>query len=484
VASSTDPNIPPVVTPPVVPPAPADYPIDLTTALRLAEVENPDIAGARQLVREALALQLAARVLPVPTLNAGTNYHGHTGDLQRSSGKIISLSQQALYFGGGARTLAAESVAIPAVNIVSPLADVIFESLAARQNVTRTRFDAQATINTTLLEVSTLYFDLIQAEASLALYRESDAEATEVVRLTRAYADIGEGREADAMRALSNQKLIHVQVQRGEEEVAVVSTRLARRLHLDPVVRIHPASPWVGPINLMDLNVPVEDLVQAAIRGRPEVAARSAAVEIAETRYHQERARPLLPMIWVGFSGGAFGGGSNLVPPLVGNFAGRTDFDVRAYWTLQNLGFGNVAIQKARRAQIGQALGLQSRTINEVRREVTAARAEAITARERIDATREQLLTAQEGFREDLERIRGFAASVSGRRVRPIEVTNNLEFLATARQAHVQAILDYNRAQFRLFVSLGSPPPLDRPPTDPLPSAPIASPPLLLPPVR
>jgi outer membrane protein TolC len=484
VASSTDPKIPPVVTPPVVPPAPADYPIDLTTALRLAEVENPDIAGARQLIREALALQLAARVLAVPTLNTGTNYHGHTGNLQRSSGKILSLSQQALYFGGGARTLAAESVAIPAVNIVSPLADVIFEPLAARQNVTRTRFEAQATINTTLLEVSTLYFDLIQAEASLALYRESDAEAAEVVRLTRAYADIGEGREADAKRALSNQKLIHVQVQRGEEEVAVASTRLARRLHLDPVVRIHPATPWVGPINLMDLNTPVEDLVQAAIRGRPEVAATSAAVGIAETRYHQERARPLLPMIWVGFSGGAFGGGSNLVPPLVGNFAGRTDFDVRAYWTLQNLGFGNLAIQKARRAQIGQALGLQSRAINEVRREVTAARAEAITARERIDTTREQLLTAQEGFREDLERIRGFAGGAEGRKVRPIEVTNNLEFLATARQAHVQAILDYNRAQFRLFVALGSPPPLDRPPTDPLPPAPIASPPLPLPPVR
>jgi outer membrane protein TolC len=423
-------------------------------------------------------------VLAVPTLNAGTNYHGHTGNLQRSSGKIIDLSQHALYFGGGARTLAAESVAIPSVNIVSPLADVIFEPLAARQNVTRTRFDAQATINSTLLEVSTLFFDLIQAEASLALYQESEAEAAEVVRLTRAYADIGEGRESDANRALSNQKLIHVQVQRAEEEVAVASARLARRLHLDPVVRMHPVTPWVGPINLMDLNAPAEELVQVAIRGRPEVAARSAAVGIAETRYHQERARPFLPMLWLGFSGGAFGGGSNLTPPLVGNFAGRTDFDVRAYWTLQNLGFGNLAIQKARRAQIGQALGLQSRAINEVRREVTSALAEAITSRGRIDATREQLLTAQEGFREDLARIRGFAAGAGNRLVRPIEVTNNLEFLATARQMHLQALLDYNRAQFRLFVSLGSPPPLDRPPTDPLPPAPVASPPLPLPPVR
>ena len=54
---------------------------------------------------------------------------------------------------------------------------------------------------------------------------------------------------------------------------------------------------------------------------------------------------------------------------------GRTDFDVRAFWTLQNLGFGNLALQKQRRAEIGEALGEQSRMINQIRREVAAARA-------------------------------------------------------------------------------------------------------------
>src|SRR5258708_2285087 len=54
-----------------IPPA-SEYPIDLTTALRLAEAENPLIAEARQRVGEALALQLRANVLMLPTLNAGT----------------------------------------------------------------------------------------------------------------------------------------------------------------------------------------------------------------------------------------------------------------------------------------------------------------------------------------------------------------------------------------------------------------------------
>ena len=119
----------------------------------------------------------------------------------------------------------------------------------------------------------------------------------------------------------------------------------------------------------------MESLVQVALQRRPEMGARAALVAEAETRLGQEIARPLLPTFWLGFSGGGFGGGSNLVGPSVGNFAGRTDFDVRLYWTLQNLGMGNLAIQKQRRAAIGQAIGEQSRMINSIRREVASAKA-------------------------------------------------------------------------------------------------------------
>jgi outer membrane protein TolC len=476
VATPADRSIPPVSSPPVVPPAPLEYPIDLTTALRLAEVENPEIAETRQRIREALGFLQGAQVLALPTLNAGMNYHGHTGNLQRSSGKILAVDQQALYFGGGARTVAAECIGIPAVNIVSPLADVIFEPLAAHQNVDRSRFDAQATVNTVLLDVATLHFDLIAAEASLELFRQTEAEATELARLTRAYADTGQGTKADADRAATTLLLFHRRIQAGEEEVAVASTRLARRLHLDPVVRIHPLLPRIEPITLIDVASPVQDLVRVALQNRPEMGGRSAAVGIATTRYRQERLRPLLPILWLGFSGGAFGGGSNLVQPLLGNFGGRTDLDIRAYWSLQNMGFGNLALWNQRRAQIGVALGDQALAINQIRREVAAALAAATAFRGQIDVTARQLATAQDGFREDLERIRGTIA-------RPIEVENSLDLLAEARQNHLRAIIDYNLAQFRLFVALGSPPPLERPEFGPLPPAPIAAPPLPLSPV-
>src|SRR5205807_2584180 len=113
--------------PPAIPPSAGHYRIDLASALRLAEAQNPSIGVVRTAVLEALGMQQIARTLLLPSLNAGANYHHHTGNLQRSSGKIFRLDEQSLYFGGGARTLAAKSVAIPAVNLVSPLTDAIFE---------------------------------------------------------------------------------------------------------------------------------------------------------------------------------------------------------------------------------------------------------------------------------------------------------------------------------------------------------------------
>ncbi len=64
----------PVPSPPVVPPPLGEYPIDLSTALRLAEAENPTIAAARARIIEALALQTARghcscrRSIPAPTI--------------------------------------------------------------------------------------------------------------------------------------------------------------------------------------------------------------------------------------------------------------------------------------------------------------------------------------------------------------------------------------------------------------------------------
>jgi outer membrane protein TolC len=469
--SEVDPEPAKEISTPAVPPAVQEYPIDLTTALRLAEAENPMIAEARQRIGEALAIQLGAQALLLPSLNIGTNFRDHTGDLQRPSGKILSLDLKSLYFGGGAGAWGTGTVQVPAINIFSPLTDAIFEPLAARQQVVRARFDASATANQVLLEVAELHFELLAAEADLGVRRATATQATEVVRLTRAYANAGQGREADAQRAASEFGLIMDEVRQAEEDLAVAAVRLSRRLHLDQSVRLSPIAPAVEMVTIVDPAVPVPDLIQTALRDRPEFRARAAALAAAETHHQQERYRPFLPTLWLGFSGGVMGGGSNLTGPELAHFGGRTDFDVTVFWTLQNFGLGNLALQRQRLAEAGQAAGEQSRVVAEIRSQVSAAYADAIAARQQVDITTRQLASAEAGFREDVERIRNTVG-------RPLEAVNSLQLLNRARIARIRALTDYNKSEFRLFVDLGSPPPLGYPPTTPLPPAPVAAPPL------
>jgi outer membrane protein TolC len=426
--------------------------IDLPTALRLADRVNPQIGISRQAILEALARLKGARVLLLPSLAGGGNYHDHNGNLQRAGGTILDLpAEQSFYVGAGARTLAAESVAFPGLRIFSHLGDAIFEPLAARQRTVGRQFDASATFNSVLLEVSTRYIDLMAAEARLAVLRRSLRDATEAARLTANFARVGQGRQADADRMQTEALLLESQVERAGEDTAVASAELARLLNLDPAIRLRTVGGPIPLLELVDPSCKLGQLLEIALERRPEMAARMAQIAEARTRYRQEQTRALLPTISVGFSAGDFGGGSNLVDPVFGRFAGRTDFDALAYWTMQNLGVGNVALWRQRRAQEGEAIAARSRTVNLVRREVAESLALATAARRQVDVSEQRLDEAEAGLREELHRIE------AGQGL-PIELLDNLTRAVEARQAIIAAFAAYDRAEFRLFVALGQPP--------------------------
>jgi outer membrane protein TolC len=391
--------------------------------------------------------------LLVPSLNAGGNYHGHNGVLQRSSGKILQVSSQSLYVGAGARTLAAETVAIPGVTILTPLTDAFFEPLVARQRVIASQFNVRATENDILGEVTVLHLELVRHYTLLETNRLSEVQAYQIVQAIEQYAITGQGRQSDYDRARAEWRYRRADVIDAEQGIGVAAARLAQRLNLDPSVRLVPTGGPIVPLDLVSLDCPPEELIQVALRQRPDLAARTAEIGQAEASVDEEIGRPLLPTLWMGFSGGMFGGGSNLVPPLMGNFTGRTDFDVRLYWTLLNLGAGNIALIRERQAEAGQAVATRARTINRARDQIMEALAEAKAARNQIGIARQELKSSHEGFHEDLERSRQNLG-------RPIEVINSLNLLARARAHLIDAIIRYDQAQFRLWVALGTPPPL------------------------
>jgi outer membrane protein TolC len=437
-------------------PAGKVQPITMTEALERAGVANPAIALAWEAVRESQAMQLKADVLVLPDWNSGVSFDLHRENLETSRGVLLAVNRQSIYLAeAGAGAFAAGTATIPGISLTAQLAEAWFEPQAARQRVAGRRFDALATRNNVLLEVTARYLDLAGAEAVLRAWQASEKELLEVVQTTTAYAKTGEGRVSDAERARSELLLVQAAEEKAQEQLAVAAAQLARVLDLDPSIRLKPASEAIPLVQLVDPQQDLERLVQIAVQNRPEVAARTADVAFNATRWREEVARPLLPLVIFGFSAGDFGGGSDLADTRFGHVEPRVDIDAMAVWTADNLGLGNLAVQRQRRAQVWQAEALRAQVIDQVRREVAAAQAEALARRRQLELTRRRLQQATTAYQEDLLRIRNIVQGA-----RPIELLYSLHLLTAARQDLVRALVQYDQAQYQLFVALGQPPPI------------------------
>lgn len=425
--------------------------IDLASALQLAGVQNPEILLARERISETAAIRQFAAAQILPNVNGGMSFDDHSGPLQQSNGHILNVSRSALYVGAGANAIAAGSVNIPGVMWNQNISQGIFTYLVARQTVRRTEFQSQAVRNETLKRVAVAYVELLRTAGRRAIAIKIRDDAAEIARLTAAFAKTGQGRQADADRAATELSRRENQLTLINGELRIASAMLARLLNLDPSIRLRPAETWVVPTPLVPEAITLRELIGMAALRRPELAAQREAVAIALLNLRGSRFLPFSPTTLVGYSAGAFGGGSNLQAVRFGNFTGRGDFDVVAYWTLQNLGIGNRAQVNAARSRLRQSDLERLEVLNAVRTEVARAYAGSQVRFAQIATAERAVQTGIDSFTEDMVRIKNNEGL-------PIEVLDSLRLLGRARFEYLDSIAEYNASQFELYVALGQPP--------------------------
>jgi outer membrane protein TolC len=452
----------PQLAPSILPPIKDMNAIDLGCVLRLAGVENPDILIARQEVATAQAQRLAAMAMILPNLNAGMNYDAHTGPLQQSSGNILKVNREAFYLGGGAGAVAAGTVGIPAVQYIVNISDGLFHYLALRYHVQVRQAESVAVRNQIFFRVTQAYMDLLHGQGWRYIALQNRREAHEIARLTAVFAKTGEGKQSDADRAAAELAFRNEEVVRAEQEILVSSARLAQLLNLPPTVLLHVEDAWMVPTPLVPDPIPLHDLILIAIGQRPELAARRAAIREAIALMRNEVVLPFSPTILAGYSAGTFGGGSNLIgqpggfqgfaEPRFDSFAPREDIDVVMFWTAQNAGLGNLARYRIRRSESREREFELLRELNRVRNEVATAYAGTHARYAQISIAQRGVEAGYAGFREDYRRV-------FGREGWPIELLDNFRLVAEARMHVLDAVVNYDKAQFALFVALGQPPP-------------------------
>jgi outer membrane protein TolC len=439
-------------------------PIDLATALRLAGVQNPEILLARERVEEALAQRQLAAVQILPNLNTGTNFDNHTGPLQRSTGVIQKVNRGSLYLGLGAGAVGAGTVTIPGLVLSGNVSEGAFAFLVSRQIVRQREFTSVAVRNTVLLRVANAYLELLRAEGRRAIAVQIREDAREVSRIISENTRVGQNRPADADRALTELEQRNADVIQAEGDVLTASARLCQLLGLDPAIRLHAMDGWVVPAAIVPDPIPLPELIAIALTRRPELGERQAAIRAALLELRGARLLPFSPNVLLGYSAGTFGGGSNLASEGIlqadgtvlhqsrfDSFGPREDFDAVLYWSLRNLGLGNLALVRLARSNLRSNELRQLEVLDRVRAEVATAHARTHARFAQIDTNERAVRAGERAFKEELPLIKQVVGL-------PIEVLDALRLLARSRYAYLDAIVDYNRAQFELYVALGQPP--------------------------
>jgi outer membrane protein TolC len=426
-------------------------PINLPTALRLANVQAIDVQVAAEKIRLAAAQLQQARVLWVPTMLMGTEYFRHDGVIQEVPGDVINNSHASM-------TLGASPI------LILSTTEALFSPLAQRQVLKSQEAFHQAAQNDAMLAVTDAYFQVQQARGELAGAQDARDKADDLVRrvaqLAEALVPPFEKLRAETELARRDQAVYLAQ-----ERWRVASAELIRVLLLNPSTLVEPLEPPRLQITLIDPKRELDELIRVGLTNRPELRGQQALVQAALRLLQKERLRPLMPSVLVrgastsGVFGtlamGLFGAGTN---SSLNNWGLREDYDVQVLWELQSLGLGNRALIRQKESEKRLALLELFRTQDRVATEVNQAHAQVQMSLRRLQAAEREVKGAVGSAEENMKGLRQTrkVGELPVLIVRPQEVVAAIAALAVAYNDYYGAVADYNRAQFRLYRALGN----------------------------
>jgi outer membrane protein TolC len=423
-------------------------PINLATAMRLADARPLIIEAARAAVETEYGLYEQARVLWLPSVYLGVDYQRHDGgELNFLTGQTILGPRNQFLAGGGARAVFA-------------LTDAIYAPLAERQLLRARNLEVQTAKNDALLSVAVAYFDVQQARGNLAGTLDSVTRAHDLARRVGA---LGRGLAPRIEVERVNTLLTDLEQQAASfrQDWLTSSATLTRVLRLTPAAVVAPLEPPHLQVTLISPKEVVDALIPVGLTNRPELATQQAVVQATLARLRQERMRPLIPSLVLstnatpeGFLGaGVYGTGRN----SLNHWSGRSDWDAEVVWEFRNLGFGNRGLVTQRRGEQWQALVELFRIQDQVAADVVQAHAQVQAAAVRVGRAEAEVKSALASYQGNLK---GLSETVRAGELlqlvdRPQEVVAALQQLQQAYLNYYTSTNDYNRAQFRLFRALG-----------------------------
>ena len=434
--------------------ATSSYPIDFPTVLQLAGADNWNVKIARARTQEAAAKYCAAKSEWMPSITVSAGFNKHEGEIQATEGDVVSVSRNSLFLGAGAGVqnapLNGGSGGPPRMFVDFSMADALFNPLAARQVLGAEQSRQNRVFNDTMLESSLAYYELVGAQSRQSIAQTNLNESEQLAVLTDAFVDAGKGTSSDSSRVNVIVNNRRNELATANAELKIASARLATILQLDPT-KLDPVQGLIAmdaepaPLDLVPIEFDLRSTIAQAQDVRCEIAEATARARSAQTELKAEEWRPWLPNLYVGYSGGLFGGGTG---SDLNSLDGRSDLDAVVSWQVKNLGFGSRARQDESRSKTYQRNYELQQIRDQIAEQVTTTYQRVEQFRSMSGLLASNVQQAGDGLEKNLAAIKALEGM-------PLEAISSLEQLAKARTDYVTTVTNYNQWQIRLIRAAG-----------------------------
>jgi outer membrane protein TolC len=400
--------------------------------MKLAGANNDEIRLARAKHVEALAESKLAWQRFWPSLTLGAGYRRTDGNVQDIAGAVFDVSKQQYSVG-------------PNLMIDWSPGDMYYSALAAQQKAFAAEQLAEKARRDIVTQSTGRYYDLLAAEASLAIIEDDLRLTQEYEKQIGGAVDAGTAFRADLLRVKTQVSREKLSIRQHEEARDLAAAALAEILRLPAETELRPAKADLVPVRLMDRRTGVATLISQAARERPEMKAADAVSSAAGLESERARVAPMIPSVQAGYGFGGLGGGFN---GDMGNFDETQNVFVGLGW---KIGPGGL-FDRQRKVIAGaqeEAAGLQAANVKAaIGREVVEAAAKSQSAHDQIAINDEAVGAAEEMVKLARERQASQLGVV-------LEYLLAREELTRARQSRVQSVTRFNKAQHELKRAVG-----------------------------
>jgi outer membrane protein TolC len=363
-------------------------------------------------------------------------YYRHEGGIQDFQGNLVHSSTQALY---------------PGLTLESELdfREATFRQIKGERDIWQQKAELSQINSELLLEAATTYIDLLVAQRAAAVARELADYEQKVLTRAQQLAKVPETARdgmVESVQAVLNAR--QQTLAKLKQQTSAASAKLVYLLGLPPETVLIPMDKVLAPIDLVDVSVPVHDLVAQALTNGPAVRELEGMLSVIQLGIDKSYGlHNLLPSLKICAMEGLFGAGPG------GDMAwdNRLDIGVQVRWNLTQLAHAEHRRAQARSKQL-QAMYNYDDVRGKLAAGVQDARDTIIFDREQIGEARSEIKNASESYKANNKRLQ------EGRPLTNASVSDTIIAIRALEQAHFNylgSIGSHNKAQVRLLLLLG-----------------------------